>query len=62
MKDHEAGMTLIEVLVVIAILATLAGMVSVIIGPSREANYRLVCINHQRELVGHSTPVVRRSC
>jgi len=51
MKRRQAGFTLIEVLVVLTILATLAGMVVVIIGPSERKRIQLECTNNVSGLV-----------
>ena len=51
MKKH-AGFTLIEILVVIAIIATLAGMTAMLVGPGRESQHRVQCMNSLRNLAG----------
>lgn len=58
MKDREAGMTLIEILVVITILATIAGMATVLINVGNENRIKYACIAHVSQLVGllESTP------
>jgi len=55
MRDHEhtqQGFTLIEILVVIAIISTLAGLVSVMITHANRRAQRLECTKHVGELVG----------
>ncbi|MEE8104714.1 MAG: prepilin-type N-terminal cleavage/methylation domain-containing protein [Planctomycetota bacterium] len=52
MRKNNRAFTLIEVLVVITILATLAGMVSLIIPVALELGNRTECINNVRSLVG----------
>jgi len=58
MKDREAGMTLIEILVVITIIATIAGMATVLINVGNENRIKYACIQHVGQLVGllESTP------
>lgn len=58
MQQREAGMTLIEILVVITIIATIAGMATVLINYGHEKRVQLACIKHVSELVGllESTP------
>jgi len=51
MKRRQAGFTLIEVLVVLTIIATLAGMVVVIIGPSQRKSIQFECINNVSGIV-----------
>lgn len=46
------GFTLIEVLVVMAILATLAGMVALIVPIAQERANRTQCVHNVRDLVG----------
>jgi prepilin-type N-terminal cleavage/methylation domain-containing protein len=48
---HTRAFTLIEILVVIAIISTLAGMVSVMVVKARRNAERLECIQHVSELV-----------
>jgi len=55
MRDHkhtQQGFTLIEILVVIAIISTLAGLVSVMITHANRRAQRLECTKHVGELVG----------
>ena len=55
MRDHkhtQQGFTLIEILVVIAIISTLAGLVSVMITHANRRAQRLQCTKHVGELVG----------
>ncbi|MHC4550952.1 MAG: type II secretion system protein [Planctomycetota bacterium] len=52
MRQREAGMTLIEILVVITILATLAGMVTVLINSGRRRQIQIECIQHVSQMVG----------
>ena len=52
MSRKEAGMTLIEILVVIAILATIMGTVALLIGPSTRQGDKLSCIRNVGNLVG----------
>jgi len=52
MKDREAGMTLIEILVVITIIATIAGMATVLIRVGQEHRIRYACIQHVSQIVG----------
>ncbi|MHC4136970.1 MAG: prepilin-type N-terminal cleavage/methylation domain-containing protein [Planctomycetota bacterium] len=58
MKEREAGMTLIEILVVITIIATIAGMATVLIHVGQEKRIQYACVNHVGQLVGllESTP------
>ena len=54
MRDHkhtQQGFTLIEILVVIAIISTLAGMVGVMITHANRRAQRLECTQHISELV-----------
>jgi prepilin-type N-terminal cleavage/methylation domain-containing protein len=48
----SAGFTLIEILVVIAIIATLAGMTVILVGPTHGAGHRIECTNNLRNLAG----------
>ena len=52
MKDREAGMTLIEILVVITIIATIAGMATVLIHVGQKQRVKYACIQHVSQLVG----------
>jgi prepilin-type N-terminal cleavage/methylation domain-containing protein len=58
MKDREAGMTLIEILVVISIIATIAGMATVLLSVGHAKRDEIACIQHVSQLVGlvESTP------
>lgn len=58
MRQREAGMTLIEILVVITIIATIAGMATVLISRGNEERDKFACIQHVNQLVGllESTP------
>jgi len=52
MRRNNRAFTLIEVLVVVTILATIAGMVTVMIPVALERGNRTQCINNVRSLVG----------
>jgi prepilin-type N-terminal cleavage/methylation domain-containing protein len=52
MKDREVGMTLIEILVVISIIATIAGLATVLLVRGQEERVKLACIHHVSQLVG----------
>jgi prepilin-type N-terminal cleavage/methylation domain-containing protein len=52
MRKNNHAFTLIEVLVVVTILATIAGMVTVMIPTIQERGNRTQCINNVRSLVG----------
>jgi prepilin-type N-terminal cleavage/methylation domain-containing protein len=58
MKDREAGMTLIEILVVITIIATIAGMTTVLLSVGQEHRIKYACTQHVGQLVAllESTP------
>jgi prepilin-type N-terminal cleavage/methylation domain-containing protein len=52
MRRPQDGFTLIEVLVVMAIIATLAGLVSLLVVDTRRKGERLVCTEQVRDLTG----------
>ncbi|MHC4973956.1 MAG: type II secretion system protein [Planctomycetota bacterium] len=61
MKEREAGMTLIEILVVITIIATIAGMATVLINVGNERRIEFACVKQVGQLVAllEATPGAR---
>jgi prepilin-type N-terminal cleavage/methylation domain-containing protein/prepilin-type processing-associated H-X9-DG protein len=50
MRSRESGFTLIEIVIVMAIIGTLAGMVLVVIPIAQERNRRTTCANNLKQL------------
>jgi prepilin-type N-terminal cleavage/methylation domain-containing protein/prepilin-type processing-associated H-X9-DG protein len=50
MRSRESGFTLIEIMIVMAIIVTLAGMVMVVIPIATERNKRTTCANNLKQL------------
>ena len=49
-RFETRGLTLIEILVVIAIIALLASLIYVVLAPAREAGRRTVCLNNLKQI------------
>ena len=49
---HEAGFTLVEILVVITIIAALIGVVAAIIPQAQQANRKVQCANNLKNIGG----------
>lgn len=51
MREHGIrGFTLIEMLVVVALIAVLASLIYVLLAPAREAGRRTVCLNNLKQI------------